>query len=109
MLQIYVDSLEFNKIYFFKTTVFLRNYYCKHVFESYTSTFPYKSNYKSFAGTPLFTIFAQGPLLHTIFYQGTLLHTIFAQGQIHRYTNPNDHKTVTQLSAGARENRPRGR
>ena len=57
----------------------------------------------------LFTIFAQGTAIHTIFAQGTPLHTIFAQGQIHRSTNPNDNKTVTQLSAGARENRPIGR
>ena len=34
------------------------------------------------------------------------LRTIFTQGQIQISTNPNDHKTVTQLSAGARENRP---
>ena len=52
------------------------------------------------------TIFAQGP---PVFAQGNPLHTIFVQGQIHRSTNPNDHKTVTQLSAGARENRPIGR
>ena len=60
-------------------------------------------------GPPLNTIFAKGTPLQTIFAEGTPLHTIFAQGQIHRSTNPNDHKPVTQLYAGARENRPIGR